>query len=215
MEIQLSKGFTSVEIAIVLVVVGFLIGGVLRGQEMITNAKLKRVESDNAGVAAAIFSYQDRYLQLPGDDDAASSRFSLYTDGVNDPIAADIDGDSGGTIDGSWIGAASAETANIWKHLRAAGLIPGSGDDDTQPTNAYGGNIGVRDGSLMIGGHVTIFGSIEGSIAKILEARLDDRVPATGRIQSDITAALMDGAAVSSAGANYLDSTRYFMAFRL
>ena len=41
------KGFTLVEIAIVLVIVGLLIGGVLKGQEMITNAKLKRIESDN------------------------------------------------------------------------------------------------------------------------------------------------------------------------
>ena len=61
MQLTKQKGFTLVEIAIVLVIVGLLIGGVLKGQEMITNAKLKRIESDNAGMAAAMFSYQDRY----------------------------------------------------------------------------------------------------------------------------------------------------------
>ncbi len=214
MQLNKQKGFTLVEIAIVLVIVGLLIGGVLKGQEMITNAKLKRVESDNAGIAAAMFSYQDRYLQLPGDDDNADQRFSLYTDGVNDPLPADINGDSDGSISGDWVAAANEETANFWKHLRAAGLIPGGGDDDTQPTNAYGGNIGLRDGSLEIAGHVTVFGSIEGPIATIIEARLDDGNPQTGRIQSDVTEILMNGAAQSSAAA-YQDNLRYFMAFRL
>ena len=214
MQYKKQSGFTLVEIAIVLVIVGLLIGGVLKGQEMITNAKLKRVESDNAGIAAAMFSYQDRYLQLPGDDDAADQRFSLYTDGVNDPAAADINGNSDGSVDGNWVSAANTETANFWKHLRAAGLIPGGGDDDTQPTNAYGGNIGIRDGSLLIAGHVTVFGSIEGPIATIIEARLDDGSPATGRIQSDTAAADMDGA-VASGEAAYADNLRYFMAFRL
>ena len=221
MQLAKQKGFTLVEIAIVLVIVGLLIGGVLKGQEMITNAKLKRIESDNAGLAAAMFSYQDRYLQLPGDDDAAKTRFSIYNDSVNDPAASDINGNSNGSIEGTWVGDATAtapdkETANFWKHLRASGLIPGGGDDDTQPTNAYGGNIGLRDGSLAMSGHVTIFGSIEGPIATIVEARLDDGNPATGRIQSDETAGLMDTATASAITTGVYDDTkRYFMAFRL
>jgi len=219
MQLTKQKGFTLVEIAIVLVIVGLLIGGVLKGQEMITNAKLKRVESDNAGIAAAMFSYQDRYLQLPGDDDGAEARFSLYTDTVNDPGAA-INGNSDGSIEGLWVGdsalaAPANETGNYWKHLRAAGLIPGGGDDDTQPTNAYGGNIGIRDGSLKISGHVTIFGSIEGPIASILEARLDDGSPLTGRIQADTAAGDMDAVNTDSGEAAYTDALRYFMAFRL
>ncbi len=216
MQLTKQKGFTLVEIAIVLVIVGLLIGGVLKGQEMITNAKLKRVESDNAGIAAAMFSYQDRYLQLPGDDDAAggaNGRFTLFA------ATPDINGNSNGSIEGPWVGNLAAadpdkETANFWRHLRAAGLIPGAGLDDTQPTNAYGGNIGLRDGSLLIAGHVTVFGSIEGPIAKILEARLDDGLPQSGRIQSDTTIADMDGS-VASGELSYADNLRYFMAFRL
>ena len=60
-----------------------------------------------------------------------------------------------------------------------------------------------------------VFGSIEGPVAKILESRLDDGRPDSGRIQSDLTAALLDGSAISSAGATYVDDTRYFMGFRI
>ena len=210
MQFTKQKGFTLVEIAIVLVIVGLLIGGVLKGQEMITNAKLKRMESDNAGISAAMFSYQDRYLQLPGDDDSADTRFTIFNG-----QAATINGNADGSIDGLWMGAADTETANFWKHLRASGLVAGGGNDDTQPTNAYGGNIGIRDGALLIAGHVTVFGSIEGPIASIVEARLDDSDSSTGRIQSDISVALIDGNVVSSQVGAYADNLRYFMAFRL
>ena len=158
---------------------------------MLTNAKLKRIESDHAGIAAAMHAYQDRFLQLPGDDDSADTRFVIFNGQAN------INGDGDGIVSGNWIAAADTETSNFWKHLRAAGLVSGGGNDATQPTNAYGGNIGVRSGSLLIAGHVTVFGSIEGSIAAIIEARLDDGNPRTGRIQS------------------YVDTNRYFMAFQM
>ena len=209
------RGFTMVEVAIVLVVVGLLVGGVLKGQEMITNSKLKRLENDNVGISAAMLSYQDRYRMMPGDDDLAQLRFSIYTDGSNDPTPAEINGNGDAIIDGDWMAAPNTETANFWKHLRAAGLIDGSGDDDTQPTNAYGGMIGLHDGSLLISGHAIIFGSIEGPIARIVESRLDDGSPQSGRIQSDTAAGLMNGVVASTAGTSYNDALRYYMAFRL
>ncbi len=208
-------GFTLVEIAIVLAIVGLLIGGVLKGQDMLTSARLKRFESDNSGIAAAVASYQDRYMVLPGDDGRASQRFSIYFDGSNDPAAEDIDGNGNGSIEGNWLGLANSETANSWKHLRASGLIPGGGDDDSQPSNAFGGRIGIRDGAMLLAGHVTVFGSIDGPAAKIIESRLDDGAPLSGRIQSDFTAVQIDGVIASSAGAVYLDSLEYFMAVRL
>jgi prepilin-type N-terminal cleavage/methylation domain-containing protein len=208
-------GFTLIEIAISLAIIGLMIGGVLKGQEMITNTRIKKMERDNAGIAIALHSYQDRYRQMPGDDDSASTRFSMYGDGMNDPLPADIDGDGDGAIDGAWMGAANTETANVWKHLRAANLIPGNGDDDSRPGNTFNGHIGVRDGSLQIAGPVVIFSLIDGNVARILEARLDDNKPSSGRIQSDLTAALMDGSAVSSAGSSYADTARYYMAISI
>jgi len=217
-------GFTLVEIAIVLVIVGLLIGGVLKGQEMITNAKLKRVESDNAGVLAALYSYQDRYLQLPGDDSSAVSRFTIYVD-----ESADANGDGDGAIgagddwddpvtpstgwtNGTALGA--DETSKFFAHLRAAGLISGGALDGNRPTNAFGGQIGIQDGALEMVGQITIFGGIEGPIARILDGRLDDGVQHTGRVRSGIVGTAMTDV-TTPASVGYSDSESYHMAFRL
>ena len=217
MQLKKQTGFTLVEIAIVLVIVGLLIGGVLKGQEMITNAKLKRIESDNAGIAAAMFSYQDRYLQLPGDDSDALSRFTVYASGDTAFAPAASTGSSG-TIDGTWNKTGAApydETQLFWAHLRASGLVPGGGKDVTLATNAYGGQVGIQDGSLNLSGHVTIFGQIEGPIAKIIEARLDDGLPVSGRIQASSATTSDPMATTNSGDASYEDDKRYNMAFRL
>jgi hypothetical protein len=195
-----------------LAIIGLMIGGVLKGHEMITSARLKKIEKDNAGIVIAIYAYRDRYRQTPGDDSNASERFSLYSDGIDDPAPEEIDGDGNGSISGNWVGAANTESANLWKHLRAAGLIQGDGNDDRFPKNSFDGSIGIRDGSLGIPGHVIVFGSIDGDIAPILEARLDDGDPSTGRVQSDLAAALMDGMAPSTAGSRYTGGSDYFMA---
>ena len=101
-------GFTLVEIAIVLVIIGLLLGGVLKGQELIENAKIKNVINDLKGISAAYYSYQDRYKAIPGDDAAASARF----------VGA-VNGGGNGTITGLYSAAttplvAATESNNFW-----------------------------------------------------------------------------------------------------
>lgn len=218
MNIKLSVGFTLVEIAIVLVIAGLLVGAVLKSHEMVVNAKLKRIESDATGIHLAIATYQDRYRQLPGDDYEAYSRFDIYSS----LSPADVNGNGSGVIEGAWdenntntLEVSSAvESEKIFAHLRAAGLIPGGSQDTTRPSNANSGKIGIQDGALRISGLVTVFGNLDGYFIKIIESRLDDGEPYTGRIQADITDNPLTSGSLSLA-TKYDDSNQYNVAFNL
>ena len=218
MNCKQNNGFTLVEIAIVLVVAGLLVGAVLKGQDMMLNAQLKRVESDAAGLHLAMASYQDRYRQMPGDDSDAQSRFDAYA-----PLSAnDVNGDGSGVIDGLWDehntdtleAAGAAESEKFFAHLRAAGLIPGGSYDTARPMNTNDGRIGVQDGALQISGHVAVFGHLDGVFLKIIESRLDDGKPNTGRIQADDTTRLLSRGTASLA-TSYQDGKQYNVAFQL
>lgn len=176
-----NQGFTLVEIAIVLVIIGLLIGGVLKGQEMITNAKISKIENDYKGITAAILAYQDRYGVLPGDDPSASTRFAGTWTGADN-------GNGNGAIQGAWNSTTNThESRKIWKHLRGAGFIKGPVDTTAasyqQPAHAFGGLIGFERGLYNLSGHVVVFGQLPGNIDQILEARGDDNSPSRGSIQ--------------------------------
>lgn len=213
-----TTGFTLVEIAIVLVISGLLIGAFLKSREMINNAKLKKLESDMSGILLSMSSYQDRYLNLPGDDAKAYDRFDIY----NSLLPENVNGDGSGTIEGAWDANNSTtltensvqETEKFFAHLRAAGLISGSGRDTTRPTTAYSGKIGIQDGALKLAGHTAIFGVLDGSLAKILESHLDDGNPESGRVQADIVQEIMQSGN-SSTSTSYKDNLVYNIAFRL
>jgi prepilin-type N-terminal cleavage/methylation domain-containing protein len=61
------SGFTLVEIAIVLVVIGLLLGGILKGQQLINSARVRNLADQNSGVQAAYYGFVDRFRNLPGD----------------------------------------------------------------------------------------------------------------------------------------------------
>lgn len=66
---QHQAGFSIVELMIALIIVGLLIGGVLKSQELITNSKIKRIMQDFEGVSIAHYAYQDRVGAIAGDTD--------------------------------------------------------------------------------------------------------------------------------------------------
>src|SRR3954471_22953503 len=70
---QRQTGFTLVEIAIVLVIIGLLLGGILKGQELINSAKVKNLANDFRTIPTYIYAYQDKFRALPGDDSKATS----------------------------------------------------------------------------------------------------------------------------------------------
>jgi prepilin-type N-terminal cleavage/methylation domain-containing protein len=64
-----TRGFTLVELAIVLVIIGIILGAILKGTELINNARVKRLQNDLRGLEAAIWTFYDRTGRFPGDCD--------------------------------------------------------------------------------------------------------------------------------------------------
>ena len=207
-------GFTLIELAIVLVIIGLLLGGVLKGQELINSAKVKNMATDFKNIQVYIYGYQDKYKALPGDDKLASSHNALAT--VATAISA---GDLGnGVINGAYNSTtATNESALFWQHVRLAGLAAGptsTSDDNYYPTNADGGRIGIQSVSgfnkitgptAMAGAFVICSEGILGKFATQIDTTLDDGETSTGSVRAIATASSGDAATtadVNSASAN-------------
>lgn len=150
------QGVTLVEIAIVLVIIGLLLGGILKGQELINNAKVKNMIGYQESLRGAWYAFIDRYEAVPGDWTRASQFLA-----INDKAV--ISGAGDGFLNEN-------ESPLVFTHLVAAGFIRCAVCDDgtsehanegewlnnnnptsteslpspeNSPTNSYGGVVAI------------------------------------------------------------------------
>ncbi|MEI7841843.1 MAG: type II secretion system protein [Gallionellaceae bacterium] len=209
------SGFTLIEIAIVLVIIGLLLGGVMKGQELINSAKVKNFATDFRNTPVLIYGYQDKFKALPGDDAGVVAHVagSLAT-----TPATKI---GNGTVDGLWDSFTTTDESFLfWQHVRLAGLAAGPtavADPTYLPTNAAGGTIGIQSNngtfvtivqnaagaaSLMTGTYIICSKGILGKYVKQLDTTMDDGNTDTGSMRvndstvaskSVATTAIVDG----------------------
>jgi prepilin-type N-terminal cleavage/methylation domain-containing protein len=193
-------GFTLVEIAIVLVIIGLLLGGILKGQEMITQAKIKNAMADFTGISAAYHGYQDRYRAIPGDDSGAT-RWSGATAGNGNGVVTGLYNTT----------TSNAESRLWWDHLRRAGFVSGSGQ--SQPYNAVTGMIGVQTGNNgsgnVLGGFAGLImcsAGLPDKIAIAVDTQMDDGTIATGSVRGQLQSAVNPDVSTSAATSAYAET---------
>lgn len=207
------SGFTLVEIAIVLVVIGLLLGGILKGQQLINSARVRNLADQNSGVQAAYYGFIDRFRNLPGDmtPQNACTQVGQNVDAGACATPANAPGGNGnGRID------SIAEAGAVWPHMSTAGFLNGtySGQDSTNadltavtyltgvslgavPPNAFQGPILLAHMNDYMQGNVgatitrlsySFGGLIPVTILRDLDAKLDDGIAGTGVLRSSIKA---------------------------
>ena len=184
------------EIALVLVIIGLLIGGMLKGMEMTTSATVRRLAELSSSAQVAYAGFLDRYQQVPGDWNAADASAAL---GV--PITGNM-GNGNGRLDTPPDFTVWNESNGLWEQLAKAGFIRGTylGTSGVEPTasnslaplNPFGrvvlvGRTPDFEGAAALKHlHVVLGRGMPVDIARELDVKFDDGVPDKGTIRATV-----------------------------
>jgi hypothetical protein len=188
------------------VIIGLLLGGILKGQELINSAKVKNLANDFRVIPTYIYAYQDKFKSLPGDDSAAANHVTGSTQATT-PAGKQ----GNGVIDGNWNSTtATDESFLFWQQVRLANLASGPTTvTDTQyvPKNALGGDIGISSAAAaqlqiagMTGTYQVCSKGILGKFVKQLDVQMDDGQPCTGSLRAVPDDSALGATPVKAAG---------------
>ena len=189
--IAASRGFTIVEIAIVLVVFGLLLGGILKGQELINAAKIQAIAARQSEFQKAALLFIDHYGAMPGDLRNASTYISGATDGSGDGIVTENEGPMALQ---HLTASGFLRCGNCTETSTASSMRPST---DNSPINRYGGIMSLWHDTqhyafvsiaiirpvrpLVLQTHTGP--RIPSDIMKELDRKLDDGVPNRGFVR--------------------------------
>lgn len=204
-------GFTLVELAIVLMIIGLLIGGILRGQELLNNARISATIKQVTSYSGAIATFRDAYASYPGDMARALTRIPGCT-GANNCVNGNGDGTIG-ALTLVWIGgqqAVGTENTQFWKHLALTHIISGvepsaalpiwakshpasplgggftvvsTTQDPNDPTgSSFAGALVLRLHEDLNNGIVDQAVAVSPSQASKIDRKMDDGMPSTGDV---------------------------------
>lgn len=214
-------GFTLIEIAIVLVIIGLLLGGVLQGQQLIENSRVRSATNDINGIAAGAFSYQERYGRLPGDDPGTSGTDGNTLEGRGDSWTGVTAGNGNGVLDGSATSmfdeASAGEMYYFFQHLRAAGFINGDPANDSFPQNPFGGLTSVTNETVNgnLAGLKVCMSNVSGSAAIALDTQLDDGDGSSGRFRATLATNPNDPPSTDAMSGSYNEDQIYTVCYRI
>ena len=151
----MERGFSLVELSIVLVILGLLTGGILAGQSLIRASELRAVSTEFHRYVSATHAFRDKYFAMPGDMtnatkfwDSAGGDGSNYACQSTPSTTATCNGNGDGyfgwptaVIPGGTssqdMGVAASELIRFWQHLSYAGLIEGRFNGMSNPNPAW------------------------------------------------------------------------------
>lgn len=213
-----NKGFTLVELAIVLIIIGIVLTAVLKGQELIENAKVKRAITDMNTIFVAYNGYIDRYQKKPGDDGGTAVTVLTARGGSWTAVTAfgNADGTLAALAADTFANSASTETAAFWQHVKAAGFMTGAitaVGPAALPVNGSNGLVGVFNNTTALTGAGTginvCLSQVPGKAAAAIDKQLDDGIRNSGNIRATIGVAGTNTVPGAASAATYLESDEY------